>query len=133
MGIILIVVGSVVTYVSYDEIQEIQGYNSFGLPMDEFLREFSPELRGQYILAHYVVLIGSILLLTGVILLYLGIFSIKPLKTQAPVAAQMSEMKKIHKPLTEDPLKVLQLRYAKGEITREEFLVMKNDIEGDHG
>ena len=133
MGVILVIVGSVVTYVSYDEIQKIQGYNSFGLPMDEFLREFSPELRGQYILAHYVVLIGSILLLTGVILLYLGIFSLKPLKSQVPLPAQRNEKKKAYKISTEDPLKVLQLRYAKGEITREEFLVMKNDIRGGHG
>jgi len=30
---------------------------------------------------------------------------------------------------TEDPLRVLKLRYAKGEITREEYLSMKRDLE----
>ncbi len=32
-------------------------------------------------------------------------------------------------PISEDPLKILKIRYAKGEITREEYLLMKREIE----
>ncbi|HEC96013.1 MAG TPA: SHOCT domain-containing protein [Euryarchaeota archaeon] len=32
-------------------------------------------------------------------------------------------------PISEDPLKILKIRYAKGEITREEYLLMKRELE----
>jgi uncharacterized membrane protein len=129
IGSILILVGGGLVYISYSTIDEIESYNILGLPIDDFLEEFNPELRGQYILAHFVILFGSIVLITGGILLYMGILSIKPLKkTFQP--KEHARLLSDGANLEEDPLKILQLRYAKGKISREEFMQMKKDIKG---
>ena len=48
---------------------------------------------------------------------------------QRKMSLPISQTTETPKPTKEDPMKVLKLRFAKGEITKEEFLEMKSMLE----
>ena len=108
-GIILLCVGIVLFFVGYNIVNEITAYDVEGIPISEWLMGLNPSLRQQYETGQSYMQYGSISVIIGLIscILFIIISRKKP---------------------EEDSMKILKSRYAKGEITREEFEQMKKDL-----
>ena len=109
-GIICLCVGIVVFFVGYSMVSEITAYDVEGIPISEWLMGLNPSLRQQYET-------GQFYMQSGGILVILGLFSC--------ILHFILSRKKPE----EDLIKILKTRYAKGEITKEEFEQMKKDLE----
>ena len=109
-GIILLCVGIVLFFVGYNVVSEITAYDVEGIPISEWLMGLSPSLRQQYETGQSYMQYGSILVIIGLISCVLFIILSR-------------------KKLEEDSMKILKSRYAKGEITKEEFEQMKKVLE----
>ena len=110
LGIIFLCVGIVVFSVGYNMVSEITKYDVEGIPISEWIMALSSSLRQQYETGQSYMLYGSISVIIGLISCILFIV-------------------KSRKKPEEDLLKILKSRYAKGEITKEEFKQMKKDLE----
>ena len=109
-GIILLCVGIVLFFVGYNVVSEITAYDVEGIPISEWLMGLNPSLRQQYETGQIYMQYGGILVIIGLISCILFII----LSRKKP---------------EEESMKILKSRYAKGEITKEEFERMKKDLE----
>ena len=122
IGIILIIVGIFLFFHGNSTIHEIESYDIYGLPISDFFMLLSPDLKSQYELAQTMKVVGFGFGVVGLVVCIAGIAasSTKPqVVTQTEGSTQNNETSKI-----------LKLRYAKGEITKEVYEQMKKDIEG---
>ena len=110
LGIISLCVGIVLFFVGYNIVSEITAYDVEGIPISEWLMGLNPSLRQQYETGQSYMQYGSISVILGL--------------TSCIVFIILSRKKQ-----EEDSMKILKSRYAKGEITKEEFEEMKKNLE----
>ena len=108
-GIILLCVGIAIFFVGYSMVSEITKYDVEGIPISEWVMGLSPSLRQQYETGQLYMQYGSISVILGL--------------TSCIVFIILSRKKQ-----EEDSMKILKSRYAKGEITKEEFEEMKKNL-----
>ena len=118
IGIILAVVGIFLFFYGQGQVQQVEQYGILG----EWAMNLDEDLANQYQVAQVMELFGIIFGFVGVILCIAGIVAPCP----KPQFANKTEGSTQNNGTS----KILKLRYAKGEITKEEYEQMKKDIEG---
>lgn len=117
-GIIILVGGLSFYFYGNYLIDEIEAYDVYDLPISEFLKSINPDLKFQYEKGQIAVAVGIIFIVVGIILCTAGILT--------PFV--VSKIKDKDDKKEKDALAILNLRYAKGEISKKEFEKMKKDI-----
>jgi uncharacterized membrane protein len=118
-GAVLLIIGIAFFIIGYLAVQNVMSYNVLNLPIHELLMLLDPEIRSYYEIGNALYYIGILLGIVGLALFIAG------------ASLPDKECKRDEKPKTDDDaLKILKLRYVKGEITEDEYEKMRKDIEG---
>jgi uncharacterized membrane protein len=129
-GIVFIIIGVFMVYYGYSTVQTIESKNIYGLSLPEFF-EADPQSQGEFIVANFIILVGVVVIIIGIVLCYISLFAVtKSGRIEFLGNASQSIQSRRPRGQLDDPIQILRIRYAKGEISREEFQRMKQDIEG---
>ena len=116
-GAVLLIIGIAFLMIGYLTVQNVLSYNILNLPIHELLMLLDPEVRSYYEIGNALYYIGILLGIVGLALFIAG------------VSLPDKECKRDEKLKTDDnALTTLKSRYVIGEITKDEFEQMKNDI-----
>lgn len=121
IGIILLIFGIFLYFSGNNMVQQVEAYDVEGIPISEILKLVSSDARRQYEVGQQMKMFGSIFGIVGFIVCIAGI------ATPSKKSEEKNHLKK--KSDDEDLMKILKSRYVKGEITKEEFEQMRQDLE----
>lgn len=153
-GIITLAVGLFGVFFGFLYISSLQSYNVYGLPISEFIRTMDASVNQQYLTAQILLYGGGITAIFGLILAIYGFMAESDKERKAKIIQKEPEERRCNHcgriiPIDskvcpycsiefgkvaekEDNLsstEILKQRYAKGEITEEEYEKMKNKLE----
>ena len=117
-GGVLLSLGIILFSIGFSTIKNIEANDVLGIPVSEFLMTLSTDIRNTYLLSQIAEISGIIFIIIGMILMVSGIIfpDEKEISKSPPVSHDEAQ-------------KILRTRYAKGEVSKEQYEQMKKDLE----
>jgi uncharacterized membrane protein len=129
-GIILIIVGGISAFIGYQMAQNVETYNVGGLPISDFLRIANSDINNYYITGQLLLIGGIIVCAIGfVVLIVFAIIQNQESIAKNKVKNIPSQNVIMNLPAKDEAMGILRTRYAKGEVTKEQYDQMKKDLE----
>jgi hypothetical protein len=142
-GIVVVIIGVVIYFIGNWMVNNVLAYNVGGLPISDFMRTVNSDINNYYIFGQLTSYAGGLLFIVGIVLLFIGgitavVSSEKEFYDKSKASSK--PIQKIVQNVTPSPvvkdtssrdeaISILRTRYAKGEVTKEQYDQMKKDLE----